>query len=251
MEALDLKKIYESRQSAFYKKHWGKLPATFSEVPLLHAADLVRTPLYERLYKDERGLVKFASRNNNGFLIRRSLSDIKNNNLELPQDAVPLVLLSDPNEGLEHSLWCYEYGTVPYIGDLSNLPVTLICASQFKTNTLISDMAALLEIVSLNEMPETIKNIYVIDSSFADRALLKEVQKDYHLKLFLSLPEAGIIASVKPAEADRLRLMPQMGVSLEDVDGKIVVTKPELSTPLIRYTSDINMERVEDTLYLN
>lgn len=249
MGALDLKKIYESEQSDFYKKHWGKLPSSFSEVPLLHADDLARTPLYERLYKDEQGLVKYVSRNDQGFLIRRSLSDITNDDLHLPKNSIPLVLFADPNEGVEYSLFCYEQGTVPYIGDLSNLPVSLFCAMQFKTDTLICDMNSLTEILSKDEMPTTIKNIRIIDQSFTDIVLLKKIRSGYDVELFLSLPVAGSIGSVAVKEDGRLSITPQSGVMLECQDKKLIVTKTALAMPLVRYTTPIHCIEEDGEFY--
>ncbi len=114
MEAL-LSKVRSAPEADFYRTLWGK-NARFSELPTVAREDFLRVPLSKRRYKNERALVKVVHDPRGMFLSEWSFADIGRESFGLLSKR-PLVYMSDPHEAIEKSMWCYENGMVPLIGE--------------------------------------------------------------------------------------------------------------------------------------
>jgi len=235
-----ISKIFKSSKSNFYAKHWKTEPDVFSDVPFLYPKNLSDTPLDNRLYKSDKGMVKIVTNGENKFLIKRPAIDLAKDPLLIDKNSLALVIFINPDEGVERSLHCYENNVLPYIGDINNPMVSVMCAEQFGVNAFICDMSSLKLLSEKKIIPESVKKVVVYDSGFEDLELLSKVSDEYDLKLFLSIPETGVLANVEfEVETGDLRLKELDEVLLECIDGGLVVSKLNLCTPLVRYVANI------------
>lgn len=229
-----LERIFAATASAFYRDFWTECPRSFAGVKLLPASRFLETDLYARLYREEPGLVKTVSaREGQPFLAKRAWSDIRSGRLPIESGARVFVLMDDTDEGLEYSLVAYEHNAIPYLGDTYNLEVALFCAEQFRSTVLICDHAMLRRLSEAHLIPASVEAIIVIDRSFD--AFCYQLTATYRVSAFLALPETGLLAEITPERA----LRPAADTYIESIDGRCVVTKPDLITPLIRYQTEI------------
>lgn len=236
MQEKELGDIFDSKASAFYREIWKEKPKDFTDVKVISQDHLVSTNLYRRLYREETGLVKTITRGAETFLTKRAWSDIRLDKLSIADSARTFVLMDNTEEGLEYSLSSYEHNAIPYLGDLNNLEVALFCAEQFKVTILICDLVALKRLFEDNLIPSSVESVIVITDT--PHELYEKVAESYKIDIFISLPETGILGKLTSEKT----LIPDSNTYLEVIDGKCVVTKPKLITPLIRYKTGVACE---------
>ncbi len=240
--------LYESERSDFYRRHWGALPVSLEDLPTLSSTLLAETPYTHREYDDEQGIVKtFTTESGLTYFVRRSFSSIKNDASLIAPGPRAFVLAADPVEGMDFALACYEEGSLPYQGDVGNLTVGTFCAEHFRTTTLIADTAGLRALVAESGFPSSVEKTVVIDHALPEQNLLTHASEHGEVVLLFSLPEAGIIGTV--ATDDR-RLNPAPGVTVEAIDGVCAITKLTLTTPLVRYITNIPCTLEDGTIRL-
>lgn len=240
----ELGNIFDSKSSTFYREIWKEKPRDFSEVKVISSEELIDTNLYDRLYREETGLIKTVQMSQEPFLTKRAWSDIRLDKLPIVSGARTFILMENTEEGLEYSLSSYEHNAIPYLGDLNNLEVALFCAEQFKVTTLICDLQSLKRLFNDNLIPSSVESIIVIDSVYDE--LYETVAKSYKIEAFLSLPETGVLGKINFDKT----IVPDSNTHLEVIDEKCVVTKPQLITPLIRYKTEISCKNEESALFV-
>lgn len=244
---MELREIYESEASGFYRAFWGACPAAFADVPVLSRTTIAAAPLRERLYRTDPGMIK-AVRTDAGdlFLTKRAWTDIRADAPTIASGARTFILMENTDEGLEYALASYERNAVPYLGDVYNLEVALFCAEQFRVTVLLCDTPTLGRLRSGNLIPSSIEQIMVIDRSFDARAI-DELSVAYDVTVVLALPETGIIGTVSTADG---RLTAGANTLTEAVSDVCTITKPHLITPLVRYATEVPCSEHDGVLFL-
>lgn len=234
--------IAESDASDFYRTLWGDERA-FKRLPRCTPLHLVKTPLRERTYKKEKGLVKIVRRDAGAFLVERALSDIAAENYR-GGGKRPLVLLSDSYDSLEKSLWYYEHETLPLIGEHANLPVSVFAAKRYRIDALMTDEAMLARFLQEagKEYPPGQIALTLLGGEFSAENIVAISSRFHDLRLVLCLSETGALGSACPEglSSGTLVFHPEQNVFLEYEDGALVISKRELLvTPLVRYKTGI------------
>lgn len=220
--------------SSFYRDAWGGAK-DLRDLPTVTREDLIRTPLPERRYKEERGLVKIV-RADRPFLSEWSFADIGREAYGV-RSKRPMVYMSDPHEAIEKSMWCYENNMVPLIGEKDPALATY-AADKYQIDSLIIDAPTLALIEPyLRRRTEPLDSISIIADAFEPDTLRAYRQYAKEVRLVLALPETGAIAEASLAEPAQFRALP--GCLIER-DGTLIVSKDApLVTPIIRYRTAI------------
>ena len=243
---MTLPEIYESDASTFYRDHWTTCPRKLAEAPVCASAHFAATQLSSRLYRAEAGIIKtIRTATDEIFLAKRAWSDIRADAPPIPSGSRVFILMQNTDEGLEYSLACYERDAIPYLGDVHNLEVAIVCAEQFRVTILMCDTTTLAHLHAEQLIPSTVETIMVIDRSF-NMALHAILGTTYHVDAALALPETGVLGTVTNGT-----LTAAHNTLLESVEGICVATKTHLITPLVRYRTEIPCTAVGQTLYLS
>ncbi|MBI2618234.1 hypothetical protein HYW58_02160 [Candidatus Kaiserbacteria bacterium] len=237
-----LGRIVTSRESDFYRKIWGTAyRGKFNELPAVTVNDFLHTPLEHRMYRHDKGLVKIIKRTPIQFLIQRSLAELKEEGYGITGER-PTVLFEDPHESLEKTLWCYERGVLPAIGEHANLSISSFLIDRYKSDSLLCDCVILEKLLTHSAAISSHINVFnIIDNNFKFEKLRK-LALPHKLNCILGLPETGAFASSckEHLEKGELVFHPNEN-SIIEFNKTIIVTKLILMpTPIIRYVTGIS-----------
>lgn len=237
-------------ENGFYRSFWNSCGAAQydTSVPPIDVSPFIETPLRDRKYKHEPGIVKVVNRNGAYFLIKYTRRDIRNETYGIASKR-PFVFLSDRAETLEKAWWFYEHNILPAAGEHNNLPASGYLANWFDADQLVTDMRTLRSLLPMIEKTSStlkIDMLTVFDSHFeADENIFPLFERFRSIRLILGLPETGVIAHACPEAFKRKDILfhPDRHALVEP-DGLLVVSKLSLlTTPIIRYRTDILAER--------
>jgi hypothetical protein len=255
-----LRKIEKDKNIFFYKKFLKnkgfshenfEFPNDIKKIPTISFDDLASSKFRERTYsfdlKREK-TVKVISRNNSCFLIERGLSDIKRENFGTACRS-PFILMKNSYEALEKTIWFYENGILPTIGETIISEIALMAIKEFESDLILTDeetlnsyLKILKENIDLSKISMTI-----LGQKFKNKELIELNKEVKNLRFLLSLPETGAFAESCPEALKKGRLLfhPDKNSILEYQD-KLIVTKViEMPTPIIRYQTEIPVKSVE------
>ena len=233
MEKL-LSRLRTAPESDFYRTLWGK-NLRFSELPTVAREDFLRVPLSKRRYKNERALVKIVHEGGRAFLSEWSFADIGREPFGLLSKR-PTVYLSDPHEAIEKSMWCYENGMVPLIGE-KDPDIAMFAAGKYQVDSLITDAVALEKFKPYFQTHERISSISILGTSFDIPQLMQYAAYAETIRLVLALPEVGAFAHA--ALGPDIRFAPLPGCIIER-DTTLIISKDSLLvTPIVRYRTTI------------
>lgn len=234
-EIQKLIRIIRDSESEFYRKRWNDAEK-FEELPLVSRRDLVATPLSERRYKDEKGLVKIVHTAEGDFLVEWSFADIGQEMFGVSSNR-PMVYMDNPHESIEKSMWCYESNMVPLIGE-KDPDIAAFAAERYEVDSLITDEVALQKLMPMLSRRSTLlESISVLGDSFDVDALGICTRWTRHLRLVLALPELGAFAEANYDQHPRFT--PISGCTVEQEDTLIVTKDRLLTTPVVRYKTEI------------
>ncbi len=229
-------KVREYPDAPFYREHWGD--ASFDALPTITREDFVRAPMQRRRYKKEKTMTKIVSGDEYAFLSEWSFEDIGREPWGVPSKR-PMVYLADPHEAIEKSMWCYENGMVPLIGE-KNADITLFMASRYAIDSLITDAVSIHALVPYLKA-HVLESITILGESFDIPALLPFRAYARDVRLVLRLPEVGAIAQAQLALSPVFTAVPDC--ILEQQKEALIVTKASfLVTPVINYRTSVAVE---------
>lgn len=228
--------VREYPDSDFYKTHW-RGERDFRTLPTVSCADFLHVPLSKRRYKKGRALTKIVHTPEGPFLSEWSFDDIGREPWGVPSKR-PMVYLEDSHEALEKSMWCYENGMVPLIGE-RDADIAMFAAGKYQIDQLVTDPASLPKLSPyLNSRGEKLLSLTILGDSFDVPALMSFSDVAHTVRLVLRLPETGAIAEGSLTEHPIFR--PTGGAFLEIEEGFLMATKTALlTTPVIRYRTGI------------
>jgi hypothetical protein len=228
--------IRDSKQSDFYKKHWGTA-SSFAQLPAISRGELLRTPLSARRYKEEKGLAKIVRDARGSLLSEWSFRDIGAQSYGLVSKR-PMVYMSDTHEAIEKAMWCYEHGMVPLLGE-KDPDIASFAAEKYKVDSLITDAAALKRIEPyLKKRAERLDSISILGDSFSPKELAAFEQYADRIRLVLALPEAGAFAEAEFRDYPKFK--PIAGYIVESDETLVVTAEGLLVTPIVRYKTEIS-----------
>lgn len=244
-----------SSDKSFYKKLWeesklnsGAGKAEFKKLPIINKSFLETVVLPDRDYLGSDGFVKKVASGRKFLLIKRTLSDVKLENYQARNCERPLVILTDSDEACEKSLWFFENGILPLVGEPNNLIVTAEAARQYGIDLVMSEQKLIkdfwLTLIKLNAAGGVGK-IVLLGKNFAFKEF--DFLPAGKLALVLCLPETGPFAFACPGALKQGALIfhPDNNSLLEIID-KIILTKLIFTpTPMIRYNTEIKAQIVE------
>ncbi len=226
--------------SSFYSGHWGRAKG-LPNLPHVSRADFIHAPLSQRRYKDERAFVKIVHNSGGPFLSEWSFEDIAREPWGVKSKR-PMVYMTDPHEALEKSMWCYDRGMVPLIGE-KDADIASYAASRYQVDQLITDVAALERLRPyLDGRSEQLEAITLVGAAFDRNSLTQYSPYARTVRCVLALPETGAIAEATLSEPI---MRPLSNCVLENNNGELVVTKlAQLVTPIVKYRTGIPADTV-------
>ena len=228
--------VREHPTADLYRAAWGDA-GTFEELPSISRRDIVATPLARRHYASDIGMVKVVRDPSGSFLSPWSFADIARESFGAISKR-PMVYLSDPHEAIEKSMWCYERGMLPVIGE-KDAQMAMFAAGKYEIDSLIADPVSLLSFEPFL-VSRTLASITVISDTFEIGALSRFGAYASEVRLVLALPETGAIAVATLAQHSRFSLVRDCII---ERDEHIVVTKlAPLLMPIIKYDTRISSE---------
>lgn len=227
--------VRESPLSDFYRNRWNGAKA-FAELPYVSRADFVATPLSSRRYKAEKGMVKLVGTGEQAFLSEWSFADIGNETYA-PHTARPFVYMTDPYEAVEKSMWCYENGMTPLVGE-KDATLAMYAASRYRSDSLICDEQSLMKFAPFfPALKSPLSSITIIGSVFSLPALIPFERYAQSIRLVMALPETGAFAEAELSGSPTFTALPRCII---EHDSGIILTKiARYATPLIRYRTGI------------
>ncbi|HEY4502160.1 MAG TPA: hypothetical protein VJJ20_03810 [Candidatus Paceibacterota bacterium] len=218
----------------FYREHWGGVQK-FAELPVVTREDFLKTPLSLRRYKDEKALIKIVHDPAGAFLSEWSFVDIGREAYGLPARR-PMVFLENPHEAIEKSMWCYEHGMLPLVGE-KTLEIATYAAEKYKIDSLITDTSSLIKLEPYVRGRGPLDSISILGERFEPKELLHFGQYARQVRLVLALPETGAIAAAALAAEPRWEALPDC--ILENTETLLVTKKRLLVTPIVRYQTTL------------
>ena len=234
--------VKQSKTSIFYKDIWNNTGhiKNIRDVPPVTVNNFIETPLNDRLYKNEKLFVKIIEKEEGSFLWARTLEDIGHEMYGVTECERPLVHFDSAHESIEKSLWFYENGILPLIGE-SNLSITAHVATQYKIDAIVTETKTLpliCESLAKTYPLKNIENLVIIDTYF-DIGFLQEYFSKTNVYLRLGLPETGVFASANLQEKSA-EFHVHRNYIVEKQD-KLLITKLDiLPTPIIRYDTALS-----------
>ncbi|MFA7309449.1 MAG: hypothetical protein WC050_00955 [Candidatus Paceibacterota bacterium] len=214
-----------------YRTAWGN-SSTFDALPVVSRADMAATPLDRRLYKEGRGMAKIVHTPISSFISIWDFSDIGAEPFGIASSR-PMSNFSDPREGIEKAMWCYEHNMVPLIGEQSP-SVAILAARVCDIDSLITDSRSLSAFLPyLQERTTPLECISVVDDDLSAAALTSAAKFAKRVRLVLALPEIGAFAETTPDMYPTFSVLPNC--ILQEEDGLILTKIAHLVTPIIRY----------------
>ena len=227
-------RVRDARGCAFYRDIWGG-KREFAELPFITRKDFLRVPLSLRRYKNKRALVKIVHDARGAFLSEWGFTDIGKEEYGLPAKR-PMVYMSNPHEAIEKSMWCYERGMVPLIGE-KDPDIAMFAAGKYQVDSLITDVAALEKFKPYFQAHERLSSISILGTSFDTDRLAEYAAYAETIRLVLALPEVGAFAHA--ALGPDIRFAPLPGCIIER-DTTLIISKDSLLvTPIVRYRTTI------------
>ncbi len=142
-----------------------------------------------------------------------------------------MVYLADPHEAMEKSMWCYERGMLPVIGE-KDPDMAMYAAGKYRIDSLICDNASLAMLRPYLSSCGGIDSITVIDRAFNTQELLPFATFAKEVRLVLSLPETR---RARAAElSDMPTFIPLANCLLEDGSSLVVTKVARLALPIIQ-----------------
>ena len=226
----------------FYRNRWGT-EQEFEMLPLISRDDFIETPLSHRRYKDQGALVKIVHAQNAMFLSEWAFEDIAKEEWGIPSKR-PMVYFTDGHEAIEKSLWCYERGMVPLIGE-KDPDIASYAASKYEVDSLITDESSLAKLtLYLKSRSDALQSISIVGDVFQPEELQQYREYAKTVRLVMRLPEIGAFAHAQLDSSLSFRPLPLC--ILEEKDGTVVVTKnAPLVTPVIRFQTSIPATMVD------
>lgn len=205
--------------------------------------DFIEIPLTERRTKDEKSFVKIVTTPEGKFLSEWTFDDIRAE-VYGEQTLRPLVYMADAHEAIEKSLWCYEHGMVPLIGE-ENADITAYTAGKYQIDQIITDPIFLPRLLPyLKTRTEALTSMSIIGTSFPTADLMQFAPFASRVRLVLALPETGVLAEAVLEARPRFILSSQVTKSSSQT---LVVTKSTpLVTPIDTYDTGIAIVPAED-----
>lgn len=219
-----------AHSARFYIDRWGTL-RDHSDLPTITREDFLDTPLSKRRYKEERSLIKIVHDGKRAFLSEWSFDDIAKEEWGTIGKR-PLVYMTDAHEALEKSMWCYEKGVVPLIGE-PDPDIAAFAASKYKIDSLVTDARALVRLETFLRA-HVLEHIAIVGESFDVSTLQPFAEFASQIELVLARPETGALARARFAE--KLTFTPVSNCHIRRDGESLIVTKTALLiTPIIRY----------------
>src|SRR3989344_2270689 len=178
-------RVRDARGCAFYRDIWGG-KREFAELPFITRKDFLRVPLSLRRYKNKRALVKIVHDARGAFLSEWGFTDIGKEEYGLPAKR-PMVYMSNPHEAIEKSMWCYERGMVPLIGE-KDPDIAMFAAGKYQVDSLITEVAALEKFKPYFQAHERLSSISILGTSFDTDRLAQYPPYAQTLRLGPALP---------------------------------------------------------------
>ncbi len=191
-------------------------------------------PLAERRHKNAASLVKVVRTPQGIFLSEWAFEDIANEPWGLPAKR-PMVYMSDPHEALEKSMWCYEHGMIPLIGE-RDPSVAAFAAKTYLIDSLITDVPSLVALAScVSFVPKKLDSLSVV-IAYPEEALAAMPASEYAAvtRFLLALPETGAYAYSDPARYPVFDLLPACSIERSE-NGLLLTKKRALVTPIVGY----------------
>jgi len=226
----------ESPFSDFYRNKWRGEKA-FERLPYSSRADFVTVPLSHRRYKKEKGMVKIVGTGEQTFLSEWSFLDIGREPYA-PHSMRPFVYLTDSYEAVEKSLWCYENGMMPLVGEKDS-DMAIFAAGRYQIDSLIVDEESLMKFAPFfSTLRAPLASIAVIGSAFSSNTLMSFERYAQSIRLVLALPETGAFAAAPLSRTPEFIPLPNCII---EHDSEISLTKiVRYPTPIIRYKTGIH-----------
>lgn len=234
--------VGENHSSTIYKNFWG-IERAFSRLPVISRNILFEGPLSERRHKSARSLVKIVTHEKTRFLSEWAYEDVAREEYGA-ETKRPMVYLSDNAESIEKSMWCYERGMVPLIGEVHNEAVAVAMARKYQIDSLITDELSLERFRPFFEnAPEVLTSISILGSRFDSERMRWVLPYAKEVRLVLTLPETGAFAQAVLEGNPVFAALP--GCMIENREETLVLSKKDsLVTPIIRYNTEILSESI-------
>lgn len=227
--------IEEIRSAAcpFYRDLWaGK---TAGDLPPCTREDLARVPVTSRRYKNVTALAS-AVRRDVSYVVEWGFEDLRAESIgDIRLGTKPLVYFRAAAAALWWSLWCYEHGIVPHIGE-RDPAATLVTANLLDVSAIITDSESVGDIAGL--LPN--RPLVLAGSDFDG----VRYPQAHHV---LWCIETGVIALGRLIDRD-LVFTPLHDVVLEH--GSLRVTKERLLVnPVIRFESGLRTRTLDTATF--
>lgn len=184
------------------------------------------------------------------FLVPRRLADIGKENFGVPCER-PLVLLADPQEALEKSLWFYAHNILPLVGEANNLAVTVFSARTYGVDAIVSELPIIAEFLPRLETEYDLGRIVsltLIGRRFSYQDLAPFFREGRALRALVALPDTGAFAESCRARlaAGELVFHPDATSELDIDAGMLVVSKTsDLLRPVVLQRTTLAARRLE------
>lgn len=228
--------VRESSLSDFYRNKWGTAQ-TYGGLPHTSRADFIAAPLSKRRYKKEKGMVKIVGTGEQAFLSEWSFTDIGREPYA-PHSTRPFVYMTDSYDAVEKSLWCYENGMTPLVGEKDS-DMAIFAAERYQIDSLLVDEQSLAKFAPFfSTLEAPLSSITIIASSFSPSELMSLERYASSIRLVLALPETGAFAEAPLSRNPEFAPLPHCVIEHES--GIILTKFARYPTPIIRYRTDIH-----------
>ncbi len=234
--------VGRSHSSTIYQDFWG-IERVFNRLPVMTREVLFGCTLPERRHKTARSLVKIVKNETTTFVSEWAYEDVAREEYGV-ETKRPMVYLSDNAESIEKSMWCYERGMVPLIGEVHNEVVAIAMARKYQIDSLITDEISLERLRPFFEdSHEPLVSISILGPRFQSERMRWVLPYVKNVRLVLSLPETGAFAQ-STLGAEQV-FVPLPGCIIENIGGTLVLSKQQsLVTPILRYDTSIPSESI-------
>ncbi len=237
-----INEVGSNQLADIYHTVWGERRA-LDVLPVISRDELFGSPLASRRYKSASSLVKIFHVGEKTFLSEWAYEDVAREQFGT-ETKRPMVYLSDNAESIEKSMWCYERGMVPLIGEVHNPAAAVAMAKKYQIDSLITDELSLERFRPFfGDCPYTLTSISIIGPQFTIARIQWVLPYAKEVRLVLTLPETGAFARAKLEVNPVFSPLPRCDI--ETVGETLVLTKQDsLVTPIIRYDTAISSKSV-------
>ncbi len=229
--------IGDSASASVYRDLWGD-EREYSRLPVMSRTALFGISLQKRRYQKRLSFVKVVRATESSFLSEWAYDDIAREGFGVNSKR-PMTYFADAHEGIEKSVWCYENGMVPLVGESHNPSVALAMADRYNIDSLISDEVSLQRLRPyIESRSEILSSISIIGTQFHAESIQWAASCAKTIRLVLSLAETGVFAeapfSIKPV------FVPFDNCIVESENTLLLTKIASLVTPIIRYDTGIS-----------